>query len=232
MMDYEYQPANHLSFRLAQRVVVPDAFPDWALRRFGARPTKVVRYAGFKEELYLAEIVPDPTVLDTLALDTRRIIAVFRPPPDGALYHGFSNDRFDDLLARARARADVDVVLLPRTRDQAGRYEQLDGIVVPATPVDGPSLLAAADLVIGAGGTMNRESALLGTPTYTVFAGRLAAVDAELVRAGLLNDLRGANVQPRFEKKVGARGPIIAAERRTAIVDTVARTLEGVAVRS
>jgi Protein of unknown function (DUF354) len=64
--------------------------------------------------------------------------------------------------------------------------------------VDGPSLLALADLVVGAGGTMNRESALLGTPTYTVFAAELAAVDAELIRRGLLYDLRDEGSEPRF----------------------------------
>ena len=48
---------------------------------------------------------------------------------------------------------------------------------------------------------MNRESALLGTPTYTMFAGRLAAVDAELIRRGLLQDLRESDVELRFVKK-------------------------------
>src|SRR5262245_29999787 len=58
MMDYEHQPANHVSFRLAGRVIVPEAFPADALRRCGARPSKTLRYAGFKEELYLAGARP------------------------------------------------------------------------------------------------------------------------------------------------------------------------------
>ena len=66
MMDYEFQPANHLSFRLAKKVIVPNAFPESALRRFGAGPKKVVRYPGFKEELYLTEFAPDDSVLDDL----------------------------------------------------------------------------------------------------------------------------------------------------------------------
>ena len=68
MMDYEYQPANHLSFRLAQRVIVPEAFPAEGLRRCGARPGKSLRYPGFKEELYLAGYVPDRTVIAELDL--------------------------------------------------------------------------------------------------------------------------------------------------------------------
>lgn len=201
MMDYEHQPANHLSFRLAKVVVVPRFFPDAALRRFGASKAKVMRYDGFKEELYLAEFRPDPAVILALGLDPDAIVAVMRPPPEGALYHRVSNSRFDDLLEQARQREDVGVVLLPRMAAQVDRYRGLAGVVVPTTAVDGCSLLASADLTIGAGGTMNRESALLGTPTYTVFAGRIAAADQELIRAGLMQDVRSSDAVPVFAKK-------------------------------
>ncbi len=201
MMDYEYQPANHLSFRLAQRVIVPSAFPERALRRFGAHRRKVVRYSGFKEELYLAGFTPDDDVARELGLDPEKVIAVFRPPPEGALYHRAANERFDELLELARRDPAVQVVLLPRTREQERRYRDLAGSTIPSSPVDGRSLLVCADLLVGGGGTMNRESALLGVPTYTVFRGRLAAVDAELIRMGRLRDLRSLDAGLSFEKK-------------------------------
>jgi predicted glycosyltransferase len=201
MMDYEHQPANHLSFRLARKVIVPEVFPASALQRCGARPRKVIRYPGFKEELYLANFRPHGGVLDQLDLDDEKVIAVMRPPPDGALYHRSVNRRFDDLFQLAASRADVQTILLPRTPVQAARYGGHARVRIPHRAVDGSSLLAAADLVIGGGGTMNRESAVLGTPTYTVFAGELAAVDAELIRLGRMSDLRRAGVVPRFEKK-------------------------------
>ncbi len=187
MMDYEHQPANHLSFRLARRVIVPEAFPDDALRRFGAR-RKTVRYEGFKEELYLADTRPDPKVLTALGLDPSRVTAAMRPPPEGALYHRGGNTRFDDVLEHVVAEG-AQVVLLPRTAEQAARYQRA-GVVVPDTPPDGATLLATVDFTVGAGGTMTRESALLGTPTYTVFMAELAAVDAELIRQGRIIDLR------------------------------------------
>jgi predicted glycosyltransferase len=202
MMDYEHQPANHLSFRIARRVIVPDCFPDDALRRFGAAPAKVLRYEGFKEELYLSGFEPDARVLDELGLDPSRVIAVFRPPPEGALYHPMANTHFADVLAAAREREDVQIVVLPRTPDQRVRYATGSGhVAIPDNAVDAPSLLALADVTVGGGGTMTRESAILGTPTYTVFAGRLAAVDAALVNAGRLHDLRASGTRPRFEKK-------------------------------
>jgi hypothetical protein len=228
MMDYEHQPANHVSFRLATRVFVPAVFPEAALRRFGAPERKVVRYEGFKEQMYLGEFRPDASVLEQLGLDRTRIIVVMRPPPDGALYHPMVNGRFDQVLDFAVQREDVEVVLLPRTRRQAERYRARPGrIHVPPEAVDGRSLLALADLTIGAGGTMNRESALLGTPTYTVFAGDLAAVDAQLMREGRLVDLRLPGGVPRFEKKgtvgVGRTG------HRSGLLDLVVKTVLEVA---
>jgi predicted glycosyltransferase len=198
MMDFEHQPANHLSFRLAQRVIVPELFPEAALRCFGASGRKVLRYRGFKEELYLAEFEPDSRVLDELELDPEQVIVVFRPPPEGALYHPMVNHRFEQVLRSALSHDDVQIVLLPRTREQAERYRSRSSrIRVPEHAVDARSLLALADLAIGGGGTMNRESALLGTPTYTVFAGTLAAVDVELIRRGRLGDLRVRAVRER-----------------------------------
>lgn len=227
MMDYEFQPANHLSFRLARNVVVPTVFPDDALRRFGARSAGIVRYDGFKEELYLGRSAPSAAALEELGLEPERVIAVLRPAPEGALYHRMGNDLFEALLADA-ASSGAQVVVLPRGREQERRYRSRSGVVVPERAVDGRSLLYHADVMIGAGGTMNREAALLGTPTYTVFAGRLAAVDAELIRRGLLRDLRSPGTEVRLAKKPpGDRA--LARERSDRILEVVLDTVASAA---
>ena len=230
MMDYEFQPANHVSFRLADRVLVPTVFPDDALRRCGARTGKVVRYEGFKEELYLGRFRPDRAVLSDLGLDESRVVVVMRPAPEGALYHRGGNERFSELLRVAVALEDVRVVLLPRTPRQADGWAGRPGVIVPQRPVDGRSLLAWADLMIGAGGTMNREAALLGTPTYTVFAQRLAAVDLELIGRGLLHDLTRGRALPAFVKKE-ERDSRAAAESGERILDRILETLDETATR-
>ncbi len=222
MMDYEFQPANHLSFRLASKVLVPAFFPPDALRHFGAR-RKAVRYHGFKEQLYLGELQPDTSVLDELGLDPAQVIAVFRPPPEGALYHRGLPGRFDELLDLALGTDGVQIVLLPRLRTQAASYSGRSGIRVPERPVRAASLLALADLMVGGGGTMTRESALLGTPTCTVFAGRLAAADAELIRLGRIQDLRTASV-PQFRKKP-PRNPLADQATADAILDVLLQTI-------
>jgi uncharacterized protein len=223
MMDYEHQPANHLSFRLARRVIVPTTFPEEALKRFGARPGKVVRYEGFKEELYLSELDNGTSVLDDLGVPREAVVAVLRPPPEGALYHRGGNDRFEEVFTFLERKEDVEIVLLPRGPEQRARYAGRR-VTVPDRPVDGTALLAAADLVVGGGGTMTREAALLETPTYTVFLAELAAVDAELIRRGLIVDLREPGGRPAVEKRSTAarRG---ARERSDGIYRVIMRTV-------
>ncbi len=188
LMDYEYQPANHLSFRLAHRVVVPSVFPAERLRRYGVWAKRVAKFDGFKEELYLDEVdaVPDP-----IEIEDGRSLAVFRPPPEGALYHQHGNSPFDLVLRRAIERDDVQVVVLPRMAHQRSRYSEMAGVQVPEHAIKGLALLRSADVFVGAGGTMSREAALIGVRAYTMFAGRFAAVDAELIQRGILCDLRG-----------------------------------------
>ncbi len=198
LMDYEHQPANHLAFRLASRVIVPEAFPEEALRKFGAGPEKVRRYRGIKEDVYLSDFVPDPRfarqLKDEFGVDTEsEVLVVVRTPARDALYHRFENELFDVLLERLAAREDVKVLLLPRSGAQrdalAARHAkgfESGRLIMPRAALDGANLVAAADLLVSAGGTMNREAAALGVPAATVYAGRWAAVDEQLVREGRL----------------------------------------------
>ncbi|MGZ8697975.1 MAG: DUF354 domain-containing protein [Gaiellaceae bacterium] len=230
MMDYEYQPANHLSFRLADRVIVPAVFPAAALKRFGAGNRKVRRYEGFKEELYLARFVPAPSILASMGVDASNVVVVLRPPPIGALYHPEDNDRFDEAVARCAAQPDVSAILLPRSRAQRAAYARVPGLTIPERAVEGLSLLASADVVIGAGGTMNREAALLGTQTFTLFAGRLAAVDARLLELGYMHDLRANGALPALEKRrerIARADP----ERSAALLRLILETVEEAAHR-
>jgi hypothetical protein len=191
LMDYEHQPANHLAFRLASRVIVPRAFPEEALRRYGAKRDKVRRYDGTKEDVYLADFAPDTGFIETLralGVEETDVLVVVRPPARDALYHRFDNELFDELLRRLEARRDLKVILLARTVEQRAEYaaRKSANMILPLHALDGANLIAAADLVVSAGGTMNREAAALGVPAATIYAGRWAAVDEELVRQGRL----------------------------------------------
>ncbi len=185
--DYEWATVQHtVNCRLASAVVVPEAIPPERLARYGATPRKLRRYAGLKEEYYLADFEPDAAVLAELGLDAAKPIAVVRTPPAVSLYHRFENPLFAAVLDRLRG---TQTVVLPRTPEQR---TELDGFVVPETAIDAQSLIAFADLVISAGGTMNREAVALGTPVWTTFEGRPGAVDDALIAEGRLRRLERA----------------------------------------
>jgi len=194
--DYEWAKVQHtVNCRLARAVVVPEAIPPERLRRYGATGAKLRRYPGLKEEYYLADFDPDPAVLAELGLDPQRPIAVVRTPPAVSLYHRFENPLFAQVLDRLRG---AQAVVLPRTPEQRA---ELDGFIVPEQAIDAQSLVAYADLVISAGGTMNREAVALGTPVWTTFEGRMGAVDEALIADGRMRRLVRAD-DVALEKRV------------------------------
>jgi len=191
LMDYEYQPANHLAFRLSSRIIVPRVFPEDVLLGYGARLRKVRRYDGTKEDVYLADFEPDPRFackLRELGVSRDDVLVVLRPPAHEALYHRFENELFDALLERLCAHPSAKVILLPRNASQRAVYaaRASEKLILPSRALDGANLIASSDLVVSAGGTMNREAAALGIPAVSIYAGKWAAVDEELVRQGRL----------------------------------------------
>jgi predicted glycosyltransferase len=192
MHDYEYAVTQHrIGCRLAARVMFPDSVPAERLRRFGVGPEKLFPYPGLKEEYYLFDFKPDPEALQRLSVDTERVIVIVRPPPDVSLYHRKSNPLFPKVLAQLGHDPDVHAIVLPRTQAQRELIESmaLPSLIVPPGAVEAQSLVALADLVVSAGGTMNREAAALGTPVYTTYGGRLGGVDEALIRSGRLRPL-------------------------------------------
>lgn len=192
-MDFEHQPANHLAFRLAHSILVPEVLPRNLIRRQGARGAKVHPYPGLKEELYLGDFEPDPAVLEAVGppRDAYEAVVVLRTPPGRAIYHRFGNPLFFDVLKVIGAQASVRMVVLARHPEQQQAIASLGlpNCALPDRAIDSRSLMHAADLVIGAGGTMTREAALLGVPTFTVYSGTAPAVDRALESQGRLRRL-------------------------------------------
>jgi predicted glycosyltransferase len=210
MFDYEWAAVqHHVNCRLAQAVVVPDAIPPERLERYGAKG-KVHAYEGLKEEYYLADFEPDPAVLGELGIDPARAIVVVRTPPEVSLYHRFENDLFADVLARLRDAAreqGTQSIVLPRTAEQRAQLSGVEGFTVPRDAIDAQSLIAYADLVVSAGGTMNREAVALGTPVYTTFEGRLGALDERLIDERRLRKLADV-AQLELSKRAPSAAPV------------------------
>lgn len=206
--DYEWAAVqHHVNCRFARNVVVPDAIPPDRLERYGAAG-KIRAYPGLKEEYYLADFEPSDAVLDELGLAPGEPVAVVRTPPDVSLYHRFENPLFKGVLERLREQAQT--VVLPRTAAQRDEVRAAGGFVVPDRAVDAQSLVWHADLVVSAGGTMNREAVALGTPVLTTFEGRVGAVDERLLAEGRL-------------RKLSAPEEIVVEKRATSAQDRVRR---------
>jgi uncharacterized protein len=190
IQDYEGATLEHrVNFRLADKVMFPEAVPFARLARLGLDARRYRPFPGLKEQVSLAGFTPDPSVAAGLGLDLTRPIAVLRPPATMSLYNrGVHNELFDRALAHLLARS-TQVVMLPRTPDQYEVYGD-SGAMIPRTPVDGPALLYEADLVVSAGGSMNREAVVLGVPAWTVFAGSIGAIDQALIEAGRMRVLK------------------------------------------
>ena len=203
MQDYEFAGLQRqLAFRAARRVLVPDAISVEAMRRAGAAERKLFRYPGLKEDYYLADFRLDPAVLGELGLDRLGVVAdrsdeivlvIVRPPPETSAYHA-ENPLYERVIDRIVATPGAIGVVIARTdRQRAAATARAEpSLVVPERAIDAQSLIALADLVVSAGGTMNREAVALGTPVRTIFTGRMGAVDAELIRAGDLAPLEEA----------------------------------------
>lgn len=198
MFDYEFATVQHtINCRLALAVVVPEVIPPERLARYGAIG-KIRAYRGLKEEYYLADLDPDRAVLTELGLDDSEPIVVVRTAPEVSLYHSSGgDDQFAEVLRRVQGKQ---AVVLPRTPDQRAELAKAGGFIVPEQAIDAPSLIAFADLVVSAGGTMNREAVALGTPVYTTFAGTMGAVDERLISEGRLRKLESAD-QVVLEKR-------------------------------
>jgi predicted glycosyltransferase len=206
MFDYEWALLqHHLNCRLATRVLVPDVIPPARLARYGARPPKLVRYPGLKEEYYLADFEPDERVLEELGVDRTRVLCVVRTAPSYALYLGGAEAALLPRVLERVAAAGAEAVVLARTDEQRRAIDELGvGAIVPRRAVDGRSLVAFADVLVSGGGTMNREAAVLGTPVWSVFEGRLGAVDEHLAGEGRLGFLRDPDELVLERKPSGA----------------------------
>ena len=137
--DFEGATGMHkINFRLADKVMVPEVIPFETLAALGLDRRRYRPYPGIKEQVALADFSPDDGVLGELGLDPGRPIAVLRPPATMSLYHrGLENTLFDDVLARLLG-SDAQVVLLPRTPEQAAAFDGAPGVIIPARPSTDP----------------------------------------------------------------------------------------------
>jgi predicted glycosyltransferase len=207
LYDYEFVHTTIFN-KLSRRVLLPDWLPDDVIASLGLAAERVRKYPGLKEEVYLGDFTPDPTLKTRLGIDPDTTVVVMRPPATAAHYHNPESERIlDRLCARISESDGVVAIVAPRTAAQAEKmrrsFRNPRHFHVLDEPVDGLCLIDAADLVVGGGGTMNREAAMLGVPVYSVFMGKIGTIDKRLSDEGKLHMLRTVEdaSRVRFEKR-------------------------------
>ena len=182
MNDNEHAMGNIPAFLCATTIMVPEFLGIDKLKKQYANPRKVVHYPGVKEGLYLWELDQRLGALSHRARARRKVY--IRPEPWTAQYYKGSRNFLDNLVLGMKDH--VDVVLLPRGKEQGVHYQdgRFDGVQVVMTALDIADIAPDCDLFIGAGGTMTREMAVLGVPTISVYQDELLDVDRHLLDVG------------------------------------------------
>ncbi|MFX0197121.1 MAG: DUF354 domain-containing protein [Candidatus Hodarchaeota archaeon] len=197
IMDYEY--AKLLPFISPTWLIAPEIIPHNAINHDKKR---IIRYSGTKEDVYLPDFKPNPDILHQLGISERDLVVTIRPPATEAHYHNFESDKLFYFVVEFLGRNfDVRMVVLPRNekkqtalvKNKWPDWYSSGKIIIPDHAVDGLSLIWHSDLVISGGGTMNREAAALGVPVYSIFRGKIGAVDKYLARSGRLVLLENIN---------------------------------------
>lgn len=188
--DYEYAKGLQIlnpTWSIAPEVIHDDVFKN-------TKKDRVLKYPGIKEDVYVADFRPQKGIREELKIKETDILATIRPPAIEANYHNPEGlALFEAAVDYLSGFTQAKMVVLPRARSDrkivTGRWPGLISsgrIIIPDKAVDGLNLIWHSDLIISGGGTMNREAAALGVPVYSIFRGRLGAVDRHLAETGKL----------------------------------------------
>jgi uncharacterized protein len=216
--DYEF--ATLFAFVRPGWLIVPEVIPDAALK---SSKSRVMKYPGIKEDVYAPNFMPKPEIVKQLGLGDGQLIVTIRPPATEAHYHVRESDElFDEVLNYLGDLPDIKMILLPRNERQADAIRKArpklfrsGKVTVPNQVVDGLNLVWYSDLVISGGGTMNREAAALGVPVYSIFRGKIGAVDRYLAADGrltLIEDRSQVRSKLLLKRRIRPAKPAVGSE--------------------
>ena len=188
VLDNEHAlAANKLTLPLCNRIITPDIIDFWKLMKFGADPNTIVPYNGTSELMHFKSFKYNDNVFDDLNLELNQPKTILmRPEPSLASY--LDADCRKSVLTPIvdELKNVANILILPRFKEQAEIFEGIENVSILKPPVDTSSIIKKSDLVIGAGGTMNREAAILQTPVISCYPGETLSVDQYYINRGLM----------------------------------------------
>ncbi len=191
VMCDDYELSKGIPFMRPSWIIMPEVIPEEFYKK---NKIHILRYPGIKEDVYVPNFRPDPSIKDKLGLNGKDVTITIRPPATEAHYHNAkSEDLFYAAVNYTAQKENTSIILLPRNEKQMAWIKRewpewcANGkIIIPDHIVDGLNLIWHSDLVISGGGTMNREATALGVPVYSIFRGKIGAVDRYLSNKGRL----------------------------------------------
>ena len=128
MMDYEYTEASIFKF-CSDHILVPEYIPDERLESVGFDLRKVMRYPGFKEELYLNDFRPEPGMREKLGIHEEQILVTVRPPAMEGNYHdSLSENILLEILSKLTSVEGTYPLVVGRTqKDREFLIKHFDG---------------------------------------------------------------------------------------------------------
>lgn len=188
VLDNEHaSAANKLTLPLCNRIITPNIIDMWKLMQYGADPNKIVSYNGTSELMHFNNFKSNDNIFNDLGLDLPlQKTILMRPEPSLASY--LNTDCNKSVLSPVVdvLKEYANILILPRFKEQADIFEGIKNVTILKPPVDTSSIIKNVDLVIGAGGTMNREAAILQTPVISCYPGDTLSVDQFYVNQGLM----------------------------------------------
>lgn len=182
---------NRLTLPLTNYVVVSKAIPKKILEKYNVRG-EVIRFDGVDEVAWIKDFEPK------IPYDFGKPLIVIRQFEAKAVY---AEGRLDLLVLAKKLMRFGKVVFLPRYSRRP-----IKELTVPEKFVDSASLVAQADLFIGAGGTITREATLQGTPAIIIKPFQNQYVNEYLAMKGFpIFEVKSLEVLNLAEKLLGQK---------------------------
>jgi hypothetical protein len=179
VLDNEHAlAANKLTLPLCNRIIMPQAIDMWTLLRVGADPNKIISYKGTSEIIHFKNFEYNENIFEDLELNLKKEKTILmRPEPSLASY--LDADCKKSVLTPVvdSLEEHANILVIPRFKEQEEIFSDYENVTIIKPPVDTFSLIKKCDLIIGAGGTMNREAAIVGTPVISCYPGKTLSVD-------------------------------------------------------
>lgn len=181
--DNEIAP-NWLYSKFVKHVIAPSVIDVASWQKSGIKKSKVIPYNGYKEDVYIADYIPDPTFLNSLPFSD---FITVRPENIFASYVPVGAKSIVAELIEKLTTKGLNILYLPRYEVDRTYAKAQPNIFIPQKPLNGLDVCYYSKAVLTGAGTFAREAALLGVPAVSFFAGNeLLTVDKSMISKGIM----------------------------------------------